>query len=93
MEKITTLSVNVPYKSTGNVIRQKEVLFEVFQNDGQYGLRPVLSEAERRVANLPESLQFSFVEGKPVSSRGNKDGNFHVIQDAVSLLRIQNLIP
>jgi hypothetical protein len=92
MEKLTELKINVPCKSAGNVIHQKEVPFEVYYNEGNYGLKPVLSEGERRVANLPEMLEFRFVDGKPVSSRGTKDGNFHVIQDAVYKLNEQQLL-
>ncbi len=86
-EKITNIAVNVPLKSSGGVIMQREVQFDLFQADGHYSLRPCLSEDERRIANLPEELNFRFENGKPVSLRGKLDGNFHVIQDAVKLLQ------
>ena len=92
MEKRAEVRVNVPYRGAGNIIRQKEVSFEVFLDGVQYTLVPVLSEAERRVANLPERLEFNMIEGKPVSSRGPKDGNFHVIQDAVDRLSEMQLL-
>jgi hypothetical protein len=44
------------------------------------------------VANLPEELNFVIENGKPVSLRGKMDGNFHVIQDAVAVLREQSQI-
>ena len=86
-DKIATIKIPVPFKSSGGVIRQNEVAFDVYKLDGHYCLKPCLSEQERTVANLPEELNFKMEDGKPVSLRGKLDGNFHVITDAVNLLR------
>jgi hypothetical protein len=86
-EKITTVNVHVPVKSSGGVIHQRQVAFDVLKEESHFSLIPCLSEDERRVANLPESLNFKMENGKPVSLRGKMDGNFHVIQDAVGLLQ------
>lgn len=86
-QKISTINILVPYKSSGGVIHQHEVMFDVFKMDGHFSLKPCLSEYEREVANLPEELNFRMEEGKPVSLRGKMDGNFHVITDAVKLLK------
>ncbi len=88
--KITTVTIDVPYKSAGGVIRQHQVSFDVFKLDGHYSLRPCLSTAERQIANLPEELNFIIQNNKPVSLRGKLDGNFHVIQDAVAAMKQQN---
>lgn len=85
--KITTLEISVPYKRAGGIISQHTVSFDLFQLEDHYQLRPCLSADERRVANLPEELNFKMENGKPVSLRGKMDGNFHVIQDAVDLMR------
>lgn len=84
---MATIEIEIPYKGTGGIIHQEPVSFEVFQLDGYYQLKPCLSTDERRVANLPESLDFKMQEGKPVSLRGKMDGNFHVIQDVVAQLQ------
>ncbi len=86
-QKITTVTVKVPYKSSGGIIHQHDVSFDVFKLDGHYSLQPCLSPDELRVANLPRELNFTINNGKPVSLRGKMDGNFHVIQDAVALLQ------
>jgi hypothetical protein len=86
-EKITTIKVLVPYKSSGGVIRQNEVEFELYKNEDHYSLKPCLPDTELEIANLPPELKFKMVNGKPVSLRGKMDGNFHVIKDAVSLLK------
>ena len=88
--KITNVIIPIPYKSSGGVIRQHEVSFDVYQIDGHYSLRPCLDDAELRLANLPEELEFVMENGKPISLRGKRDGNFHVIQDAVIVLQKQH---
>jgi hypothetical protein len=92
MEKLAVVTIHVPYKSAGNVIRQKEVCFEVYQANEGYSIKPVLTEPERRLANLPERLGFHLAKGKAVSDRGARDGNLHVIQDVVTKLKEQRLV-
>ena len=90
MNKITTLTLPIPYKSSGGVVHQHPVSFDVYKVDGHYSLHPCLSVDERQRANLPEELQFVIENGRPVSLRGKMDGNFHVIQDAVAMLKEQD---
>jgi hypothetical protein len=85
-KKLASVTIDVPYKSSGGVIRQNPVEFEVFESGDHYSLKPCLDEAGRQLANLPEELLFVLEDGKPVSLRGIKDGNFHVIRDAVAAL-------
>ena len=82
MNKLTSLHISVPYKGPGNTIHQQIVNFDVIKHESFYSLVPCLTENERRLANLPEELQFRVQEGQPESLRGAMDGNFHVIQDA-----------
>ena len=86
-KQIAHVEIPVPYKSAGNVIIQKTVAFDVYKIDGHYSLHPLLTSDELRLANLPPELNFTIEDGKPVSLRGNKDGNLHVIQDAVEVLQ------
>lgn len=87
--KIATVTIDVPFKASGGIIRQHPVAFDVFQQEASYSLRPCLAMHERQVANLPEELRFVLQDGKPVSLRGKMDGNFHVIQDVVAQLKEQ----
>ena len=87
--KITSLIIEVPYKGAGNVITQRKVSFDVYRVDDNYKLIPFLNEDELRIANLPKELNFTIEDGKPVSLRGKMDGNYHVITDAVNLIREQ----
>lgn len=86
-EKISTVTIEVPFKGPGGVIRQQAVSFDLYQEGGNYSLRPLLDVSGRQVANLPEELKFVMQDGKPVSLRGKMDGNFHVIEDAVKVLK------
>lgn len=91
-QKLTTLSIEVPYKRAGNVISQQAVLFDVYKEGDQYSMVPLLDGPGLAVANLPTSLRFVLQNGKPVSLRGIKDGNLHVIQDAVKLLQARQFL-
>ena len=89
-QKLTTITIQVPYRSSGGVIHQHEVVFDVYRLDGHYSLRPHLELAERRLANLPEELNFVLQAGRPVSLRGKMEGNLPIIEDAVKVLKKQN---
>lgn len=91
-QKIANLTLSIPYKRAGNVICQEPVDFDVFKTDDHYALVPLLPEEEQRIANLPDELRFVMQDGKPVSLRGSRDGNFHVIQDAVQYLQERQAI-
>lgn len=91
-QKITNISLSVPAKSSGGVIRQNKVSFDVYKIDGHYSLRPCLDTPQRQLMNLPEELNFEFHNGRPVSLRGKLDGNFHVIEDAVAVLEKEGLV-
>jgi hypothetical protein len=90
--KIASINISIPYKGPGNAIKQGPVLFDVYSEEDHYKAIPVLNQDERRIANLPEELLFAYENGKPVSKRGNTDGNFHAIQDIVRELQRQKLL-
>jgi hypothetical protein len=86
-EKIANLTISIPYKRAGNIIIQEPVDFDLFKLEEHFALVPCLNDDERRIANLPEELNFKMEDGAPVSLRGIRDGNLHVIQDAVKQLQ------
>lgn len=90
--KLATLVVNVPIKKAGNQIYQEEVSFDIYnKEENNYQAFPLLDENERRLANLPESLDFFREDGKVKSVRGIKDGNLHIIQSIADLLSEKQL--
>jgi hypothetical protein len=91
-DKLASVNISIPYKGPGNVISQHPVAFEVYSDEDQYKAVPQLDDEQRRVANLPEELLFTYSDGKPVSNRGIRDGNFHAIQDIVNELQKKKLI-
>ena len=86
-EKIANLTIDVPHRRAGNIIIQEPIEFELYRLDGHFSLIPCLNVDERRIANLPDELNFKMEDGEPVSLRGIRDGNLHVIQDAVKQLQ------
>ena len=90
--KIAFLSIPVPYRSSGNIIIQKEVGFHIYKDGKRFSATPVLSPDEFRLANLPQELMFEYTDGKAASLRGFKDGNMHVINDLVEQLKARQLI-
>ena len=91
-QKIANITIDIPFKRAGNVIYQEPVSFDVYKDAAQYTLVPCLSDDEIRIANLPKELEFVLEEGDPVSLRGKRDGNFHVIEDAVKKLREKQIL-
>jgi hypothetical protein len=88
-----TIEVAVPYKGPGNTIVQKDVRFDLVQSNGQYSLIPQLEENERRIANLPEALRFTLDGDRIEPERGIREGNLHVIRDAVAKLKAEGAWP
>ena len=70
----------VPYHGAGNTILQKPVNFNVYTENDHFRVVPDINKDERRIANLPEELQFQIKEGKVVSAKGSRDGNQHVLE-------------
>jgi len=90
--KIASINISVPYKGPGNIIRENPVSFEVYSEENYFKAVPLLNEEGRRIANLPQELLFNYENGRPVSLRGNFDGNFHAIEDIARELQKQKLI-
>ncbi len=88
-----TIEVPVPYKGPGNAIIQKNVLFDLYRENEIWSLVPRLSENERRIANLPEALRFYLRGDRAEPERGSREGNLHVIEDALARLREKGQMP
>jgi hypothetical protein len=79
--KVTSLSIQVPFRGTGNTIRQTPVQFDIYQQGLTFKAIPELDEDQRRIGNIPEELVFSVENGKPFSEKGVREGNQHLIED------------
>ena len=90
--KLASITIEIPYKRAGNVIYQQPVNFDVYKDERHYKLVPCLSDDELRIANLPNELAFVLSDDEPVSLRGKRDGNFHVIDDAFKILKEKQLL-
>ncbi len=93
IDKLAGINVKVPFHGPGNVIKYKEVEFDIFKVEGQYKAVPLCSYQDRVLASLPPELIFTYEQGATTSSRGNlKDGNLGVIQEIVEELKKQKAI-
>ncbi len=90
--KITSVTLKVSYKGAGNVVRQQDVSFDIYQEGETYKAVPTLSEAERRIANLPPELRFQYQEGKTSSSRGAQEGNLNLLLDITEALKAKGIL-
>jgi hypothetical protein len=90
--KLMTANLQIPYKGSGNVIQQKPVSIEVFKFEEGFKAIPLLQEHERRIANLPPEMIFTYDQGKATSSRGKADGNQHVLDDIIEAMKKENII-
>jgi hypothetical protein len=92
MEKIANFTIEVPYRTAGNIIKNKSVDFDIFKDGTQYMAAPLCDLEERRIASLPPELIFEMKDGKPESARGIKEGNTEVINRIAGRLKQQGLI-
>jgi hypothetical protein len=92
MEKIANFTIEVPYRTAGNIITNKNIDFDVFKDGTQYMAAPLCGLEERRIASLPPELIFEMKDGKPESNRGNKEGNIEVIRRIAGQLKELKLV-
>lgn len=91
MEKIANFKIEVPYRSAGNIIKNKNIDFDVYKDGSQYKAAPLCDMEERRMASLPPELSFEFKNGRAESSRGSKEGNIEVINRIAGQLKAHGL--
>lgn len=87
-----TIQIEVPYRGPGNTIRNKPVCFDITKEGQHYIAAPQLSAKEQTLAGLPDSLTFTYQDGKAISLRGIKDGNLHVIHAIADALQKKGLL-
>jgi hypothetical protein len=92
MKKIANFTIEVPYRSTGNIIINKNIDFDIYKDGVQYMAAPLCEMEERRIANLPPELIFEMKNGKPQSNRGIREGNTEVIKRIADQLNDKGLI-
>ena len=92
MEKIANCTIEVPYRTAGNIVKNKNIDFDIFKDGSQYKAAPLCDLEERRIASLPPELIFEVNNGKPQSARGIKDGNIELIKRIASHLKDKGLL-
>ena len=83
MNKTLGVTIPVAFHSAGNVILNKWVGFRVFIDDRSFVAVPLISNDQRRLANLPEKMLFHCHGTTIISSRGVWERNMDVLKDIV----------
>lgn len=68
-KKMAIVPTDVPYKTTGGIMHQQPVFFDVYRVDGHCSLRLCQNIADRTGANLPGDCHFFIENGKLVYLR------------------------
>ncbi len=92
MKKIANFKIEVPYRSAGNTIINKNIDFDIYKDGAQYKAAPLCDLEERRIASLPPELVFEIKNGKPESTRGIREGNIELINRIADQLKEKGLI-
>ncbi len=79
-KQISTVTIEVPMRSAGNVVKNEPVKFEVFKDNALFKAVPLCNDEQKRLATLKDEILFSFRPDKAVAVGGVNDGNQHVVE-------------
>ena len=69
VHNLSAVTVNVPYRQPGNVIKHIQVVFTIWKNGNYFKAFALCNEETQRILNLPDALSFQFKHGKPTSPK------------------------
>ena len=84
--EIGSVTVPVPFRKPGNVVEHLSVQFDVFQKGPELEAYPVISEADKRLTNLPASIGIQWKEERAADTR-----YFSIASDILQQLKRTNL--
>ena len=87
MNKLMGLSIPVAFHTAGNVILNKLVPFQIYRDHHAFIAAPLISNEQRRLANLPGEMAFECVGTTIISNRGVAEKNMDVLQDIIHKVR------
>lgn len=85
--QISTVTIEVPVRSAGNVVINQPIEFAVFKDSTLYKAIPQAKEEHKRRAILKDEILFSFRPDKAVAAGGINDGNQHIVERIGEILR------
>lgn len=89
---LSTVTIEVPVRSPGNIVANQPVEFEIFKDSTLYKAIPQCEEDQKRKALLKDEIIFSFRPDKAVAAGGINDGNQHVVERIGAVLKEQGVI-
>ena len=90
--EVITISILVEGYSLIDVSTQEIVSFKVFKENQRFRAIPLLVDAERKRAGLPEVIDFSFVDQCIVTERFLSEDTLEVIKNMIQELILQDII-
>jgi hypothetical protein len=90
--EVITLSVLVTGTMATGATSQEIVSFKVFREQEQFRAVPMLDEAPRKRAGLPEVICFAFVDHCIISEKSRGEETLEVIKSLIQEMMIQELI-
>ena len=89
--EISTVSIEVPVRSAGNVVINQPVEFKVYKDSSKFKAVPNCDAEKKRLAMLKDEIVFYFRRDKAVADNGINDGNQHIVERIGDILRGQGL--
>lgn len=87
-----TISVVVEDLADKELSEQVIIPFKVFKEDQKFKAVPLLSDAERKRAGLPQVIAFTFVDQCIVAEKPLNDDTLEVIKNLIKELIFQDII-
>lgn len=87
--EVITISVLVESRSLMDKATQETVPFKVFKEDQSSRAVPLLADAERKCARLPEVIAFSFIDQCIVTEHSLSEDTLEVIKNMIQELIVK----
>jgi hypothetical protein len=81
MNRSIGISIPVAFHRPGNVILNKMVPFQIYQNDYAFVAVPLISIEQRRLADLPPEMVFECFGTTIISNRGAGERKIDILKD------------
>jgi hypothetical protein len=86
MNKLMKISILVAFHRPGNVILNKMVPFQIYQDGHAFIAVPLISMEQRRLADLPQEMIFECFGTTIISSRREGETKMDVLKDILQEL-------
>lgn len=90
--EIANITVLVPYYRTAELVTNEIVPFRVFKEKDNFKAIPLIPKEERRLAGLPEEMNFGYADHSIISSKELAVEANNAVKKIIIELRMQRLM-